>query len=102
MAVIKMSDFGTSLGTRVSGRRAYDAIMSSTGNLSTKTTFDFDGVETITNSFADEVFGRIALERGFDDMRSRTAFVNISPFWARVVRNAIDSRAAESKRLVTA
>lgn len=100
--IIRMSDFGTSLGTRVSGRRAYDAIMSSTGNLSTKTTFDFDGVETITNSFADEVFGRIALERGFDDMRSRTAFVNISPFWAHVVRNAIDSRAAESKGLVTA
>ena len=44
--VIRMSDFGTSLVTRVSGRRAYDAIVSSTNNLAERVTFDFDGVET--------------------------------------------------------
>lgn len=93
--IIRMSDFGTSLVTRVWGRRAYDAIVSSTNNLAEKVTFDFDGVETITNSFADEVFGRIALERGFGGIRSCTSFVNIRPFWAKVVRNAIDNRAAE-------
>lgn len=93
--VIKMNEFGTSLVTRVSGRRAYDEIMASTSDLSRKTTFDFEGVESITNSFADEVFGRIALERGFSEMRENTAFINIRPFWARVVRNAINNRAEE-------
>lgn len=93
--VIKMSDFGTSLVTRVSGLSAYDTIMSSTSGLSEKTVFDFAGVETVTNSFADEVFGRIAFDRGLEDMKSRTSFVNIHPFWAKVVRNAIDNRVAE-------
>lgn len=93
--IIKMNEFGTSLVTRVSGRRAYDEIMASTDNLTEKPTFDFEGVETVTNSFADEVFGRIALERGLDGMRESTSFVNIRPFWARVVRNAINNRAAE-------
>lgn len=93
--VIKMSEFGSALNTRASGRLAYDAIMSSTGQLSGRTTFDFDGVDTITNSFADEVFGRMAFDLGIDEMRARTTFANIEPFWARVVRNAIDSRASQ-------
>ncbi len=98
--VIKMNEFGTSLVTRVSGRAAYDKIIASTDNLAGKTTFDFEGVETITNSFADEVFGRIALERGLSEMKECTTFVNIRPFWARVVRNAINNRAAEFEAAV--
>lgn len=93
--VIKMNEFGTSLCTRVSGRSAYDLIMDETGGLSVHTVFDFSGIEVVTNSFADEVFGRMAHDMGFKHLRSLTSFVNIDSFTARVVRRAIDARATE-------
>lgn len=100
--IVRMSEFGTSLSTRVSGRAAYDSIMAASHGLSESVLFDFTGVETITNSFADEVFGRIALDLGMDAMRKVTSFSNIAPFWARVVRAAIDRRASERGEMALA
>lgn len=96
MFVVRMKDFGDVLGTRVAGRAAYETIMTATGGLKTPTLFDFDGVQTITNSFADEVFGRIAMDMGVDGMKRCTTFRNINALGARIVRRAIDSRTAES------
>ena len=93
--VVNMIDFGTVLGTRQAGRAAYDCIMAKTERLSTFVTFDFSGVSTVTNSFSDEVFGRMAFDMGFDELKRHTSFVNIDPLWARVVRRAIDSRSSE-------
>lgn len=95
MIVVSMKDFGDVLGTRVAGRAAYEAIMAATDGLNAPALFDFEGVQTITNSFADEVFGRIAMDMGIDRMRGCTTFRNISPLGARIVRRAIDSRIAE-------
>lgn len=96
-----MNEFGTSLCTRVSGRSAYDRIMAATDGLSSKTVFDFSGVTVVTNSFADEVFGRMAHDMGFDGIRSMTSFTNIDAFTAKVVRRVIDARSKEFE-LVTA
>lgn len=91
--MIEMRTFGSSLVTRGAGRAAYEAIAHVMGT--EDIVFDFDGVDTITNSFADEVFGRLAYELGMDTLRKRTRFVNIAPFWSKVVRNAIDTRIAQ-------
>lgn len=93
--IVKMSDFGASLCTRVAGRKAYDEIMASTGSLSSPTVFDFSGVETITNSFSDEVFGRMVLGIGMDAMRSVTSFRNVDRFMAMVIRRSMDAREAQ-------
>lgn len=89
--LVEMAEFGNVLGTRVAGREAYQIIMERTSFLSDKVTFDFSGVTTITNSFADEVFGRMVVEMGMDVLRERAAFKNIGGMWARVVRRAMDS-----------
>lgn len=89
--LVEMAEFGSVLGTRVAGREAYQIIMERTNSLSEKVIFDFSGVTTITNSFADEVFGRMVVEMGMDALRERTTFKNISGMWARVVRRAMDS-----------
>lgn len=101
LMVIAMNQFGTSLSTRVSGRAAYERIveaLASTGVV----VFDFDGVGSVTNSFADEVFGRLVSERGIDYLRSRTTFRNIPPFWASVVRGAMDAREAQRRSVLAA
>lgn len=94
--VVKMTEFGTSLTTRVAGRSAYKTICSIMVSSSDVVVFDFLGVDSITNSFADEVFGRLALEFGMGELRRTTTFRNIKPFWAHVVRSAMDTR--ESQR----
>lgn len=97
MKVIMMKEFGPVLGTRVSGRIAYSQIMQETDSLNIPAIFDFDGVKTITSSYADEVFGRIALNIGLDAMKHCTSFRNIDQFWARIIRDAINSRNEERK-----
>lgn len=93
---IDMKKFGRSLTTRAAGRAAYDVIISTPEWGTEVASFDFDGVESITNSFADEVFGRMASEHGMGWMRKHTTFCNISNFWAMVVRSAMDHRAPKA------
>lgn len=90
--IVNMSKFGTALSSRVSGRKAYDEIIRESVSLSTPVVFDFEGVTLVTNSFADEVFGRMTWDMGIDAMRSRTSFKNVNPFWGRIIRGAIDLR----------
>lgn len=98
--VIEMKEFGRSLVTRASGRSAYQKIAPVVMSATERVVFDFAGVDTITNSFADEVFGRMVFETGMDELRARTTFRGIAPFSARVVRHAMDLR--ESQRPVPA
>lgn len=96
--IIKMRDFGTSLCTRMSGRQAYEAIMSTTNSLSSTTVFDFEGVCLVTNSFADEVFGRLAFELGFDTLKAKTTFINVDGFTAKIIRESIDFRSGTREK----
>lgn len=93
--VIMMNEFGRCLTTREAGREAYTTIKDAMSSTSGKIAFDFSGVDMITNSFADEVFGRLVAEMGFDRFKSRSTFASISGLWAKVVRVAMDSRAAQ-------
>lgn len=92
--VFRMSDFGTSLCTRSSGRRVYDVVSASLRSENSVVVFDFSDVSTVTNSFADEVFGRLAFEHGIDFLRTSTKFSNIDRFSAMVVRDAMENRNA--------
>jgi hypothetical protein len=89
---IMMRKYGGALATRASGRTAYADVMRNSDNLSEHVVFDFEGVSVVTNSFADEVFGRIAYEVGLTRMREATTFRNVSATWAAVIRHAIDMR----------
>lgn len=95
--VIRMSSFGSFLCTRVSGRTAYGEIMSASSSLAERVVFDFNGVETVTNSFADEVFGHMANEVGFEALRQRTSFVNVDKLAASTIRHVIDFRSSEGR-----
>lgn len=90
--VISMADFGKALVTRAAGRLTYEEIAPAVANTMDVVTFDFAGVDSITNSFADEVFGRLVCDMGMDTLRNRTTFRNVQPFWARVIRSAMDAR----------
>lgn len=88
---MSMKDFGSTLSTRQSGRIAFDAAMSALAQ-GERVEFDFSGVDSVTNSFADELFGRLALELGLEKLRANTSFSNINRTSARFIRSVIDRR----------
>lgn len=92
MATIEIRKFGRTLTTREAGRKAHDLIRPVVE--AEHVTFDFAGVELVTNSWADETFARMAADMGLDAFKARTHFANVRPTFARVIRAAIDSRAS--------
>ena len=52
----------------------------------------FAGVDSVTNSFADELFGHLAFEFGMDKLRMVTSFTNINQSSARFIRSVMDRR----------
>lgn len=90
--IVNMSRFGTALSTRASGRGAYAFVNSESSGFSVPMEFDFSGVDTVSNSFSDELFGRMAFELGMDRLRTITSFSNVKPLAARIIRSSMDAR----------
>lgn len=89
---IKMSRFGSSLCTRSSGKAAYSFLSQLLSASVEPLVFDFSEVGTITNSFADETFGRLASDVGMDELKRKTTFKNIDRSSAIQIRMAMERR----------
>lgn len=87
--------FGRTLVTRAAGNQAYKVISEAIDRSKGVAVFDFSGIDSVTNSFADEVFGRLVSDRGMNWMRNNTSFKNVNRSWAMVIRGAMDSREQE-------
>ncbi len=94
---IDMRQFGTTLCTRASGRAAYDLISSALSSGGAFVELDFSAVDSVTNSFADEAFGRLAEERGIAKLRTQTTFKNINRDSALMIRCAMDRHDAKAE-----
>lgn len=55
-------------------------------------TFNFNGVSVITNSFADECFGKLLFEFEFDRIRNQTTFVNINNISSQTILFSFKAR----------
>jgi len=53
---------------------------------------DFDGVEVVSNSFADECFAKLMLDFDLPTVKAHTTFKNASPFIKAVIANAFKER----------
>ena len=90
--IVAMRQYGTTLGTRNLGRLVYDELQRLLLQCgSERIVLDFDGVRAVTNSFADEVFGRLVETIGLEELQNRTTFRNIDRLSALSIRIAIDS-----------
>jgi hypothetical protein len=91
---IEFKDLGQSLGTR---RLAEQIRADIKNNISSKDmlVFDFDGVEVISNSFADECFAKLVDELGIEFVKSRTTFANTDGFISFIIKKAICDRARD-------
>lgn len=99
--IIKFGDINCSLGTRILGSEIrYSVIHNLSTNADEIIVFDFTDVEVVSNSFADECFGKLLDEFGLEATRRRTTFMNANPFVSHVIKNAINNRLSKNKRAI--
>jgi hypothetical protein len=85
---IKFSEISTSLGTRNLGVKVRLSIIDKIGSCE-KVLLDFDKVDVVTNSFANECFGKLREAISDDIFRSKIAFINTNDFVQRVIISAL-------------
>lgn len=91
--MVTLREWGVSLGTRERGALVRQAVERAlAGQPEAPVTIDLGGVERISPSFADECFGKLALDLGSDQTSRRLRFANADRNIAEMVLYAIRNR----------
>lgn len=89
--VIQFKNIGIHLGTRILGAEVRSDIIDAI-KTSDLVVFDLSEVETISNSFADECFAKLTLFFSMEEVKSKTTFINVTPFIRTVIANSFRER----------
>lgn len=89
--IIKFENLGKSLGTRFLGVEIRERIENSIEK-GEKIIFDFENVGVISNSFADECFGKLTLKFDITVIKEKTQFVNVNSINEKIILKAINDR----------
>lgn len=90
--MIKLKDFGTSLGSRILGREVSNLI---DFEKESEIILDFEDVKMVTSSFADEVIGKNCAKLGLHDFFEKVQTVNTSEQIKLIIKKAIIDRLVE-------
>ena len=90
--IIKLSEFGKSLGSRVLGKEVSGLIDFEKED---DIVLDFDGVNMVTSSFADEVVGKTCVKLGLHNIFKKVQIVNSSEQIKLILKKAIMDRLQE-------
>jgi len=91
MVVFKFSKYGDSMGTRLLGAQIR-ADLRPLLDGEEKVVLDFCGIDTVTNSFADECIAKLLLEMSLDELKAKTTFTGLTPMTERSILTALKRR----------
>ncbi len=91
MVVFKFSKYGDSMGTRLLGARIR-ADLRPLLDGEEKVVLDFSGIDTVTNSFADECIAKLLLEMPLEELKAKTTFKGVAPLAERSILSALKRR----------
>jgi hypothetical protein len=94
---VKFKRFGAHLDNRFNGGAVRDEIVKRFKD-ENRLLLDFEGIETVSNSFADESYAKLALDFDVEEIKRKTEFVNASPFIRVVFGNALRLRTSSLRR----
>lgn len=94
MIVVKLKDFGTSLGTRILGKEVSNMI---DFDRKENIILDFQDVNMVTSSFADEVIGKNCARLGLHNFFNKVQIVNTSEQIKLILKKAILDRLTEQE-----
>jgi len=85
---IKFREIGSSLGTRNLGAKIRLSILDKLES-NERLLLDFDQVNVVTNSFANECFGKLRTSLPENEFKSKISFINANDFIQRVIISAL-------------
>ncbi|MBP6858048.1 MAG: STAS-like domain-containing protein [Candidatus Pacebacteria bacterium] len=88
---IEFGHIGVHIGTRFAGASVRERI-ERVFNETKKFIFDFTGVETLSESFADECFAKLIEKFDMSEIQTKSDFVNANPFIKGVIKKAYIER----------
>ena len=91
MATFKIVTIGENLGTRVLGEKVRNMLLPMIlGN--EKVVLDFEGVNMVSNSFADECLAKLLLSMPLEELKRRTTFRGVNNFVRKNIAVAFKRR----------
>ena len=98
MITFRFREVGENLGTRQLGLRVRTQLLPLIEEHD-KVVLDFDGVNVVSNSFADECIAKLLLEMPLAELKRRTTFRGLNPLAERSVLVALQRRYKVLSRL---
>lgn len=86
--IVEFGKHGKSLGTRLDGKRIRTDTLQAI-NEGSFVVFDFNGVDVMSSSFADECIGKLIPELGIEKLKSKTTFQNVNPTVRLVIQKVL-------------
>lgn len=94
--VISFKSFSNSLGTREMGAEIRKDLIENI-KANSLVTFDLEGVDVMSNSFADECFAKLLFDFELTELKSKTTFKNVAPFVQKAISFAFNERLSQAK-----
>ena len=91
MVTFKFNQFGENLGTRMLGANAREQLLPLIDG-DEKVVLDFEGVDVVSNSFADECLAKLLLTMSLDELKQRTTFRGLNDFAKKNIALAFKRR----------
>ena len=91
MITFHFRDFGEYLGTRQLGEKVRKQLWPLLQG-DKKVCLDFEGVDVVSNSFADECIAKLLLYMSLDELKQRTTFNGINDFARKNIALALKRR----------
>ena len=94
MVIFKFREVGDALGTRQLGAQVRERLLPLIES-NDKVVLDFEGVNVVSNSFADECLAKLLLVMPFEELKRRTTFASVNDFARRNIAIAFRRRMAQ-------
>lgn len=91
MITFRFRDYGEYLGTRQLGEKVRERLWPLIQG-DEKVCLDFEGVEVVSNSFADECIAKLLLSMSLDELKQHTTFSGLDDFVRKNIALALKRR----------
>ncbi len=98
MTVFKFANIGENLGTRILGEETRDKLLPMIWK-EVLVVLDFEGVDVVSNAFADECLAKLLLYMSFEELKRRTTFRGLNDFARKNIAVAFKRRIISGKVL---
>ncbi len=95
MVTFKFKEVGENLGTRLLGEKVRQQLLPLILS-NEKVVLDFEGVNVVSNSFADECLAKLLFTMSLDELKQRTTFASVNDFARKNIAIAFHRRLASA------